>query len=125
MDTVESTALWQRADRGVVQLLGQQRDSGNHERSMRAYQAQQKSPADEPGEPAPADAPVSLELSGTAHALQVYANYDEGPVRGPLRVRIVDAETTETVREMTVSDADMYRPRTDDSGRLRPGTAGP
>jgi hypothetical protein len=91
---------------------------------MRAYQAQQKATVDGSPDPAPADAPVSLELTGASHALQVYASYDDGLARGPVHVRIVDAETTETVQEMTVSDAETYRPRTDDYGRLQRGSAG-
>lgn len=121
MNTIETTTLPNRADRAVTQLAGQHGEPGARERSARAYDAAARTSADFERTAAIANAPAAMELGGSGHVIQAFANFGEPDPDGTVHVRMVDAMTTRTVSELKVGDRQHNRTQVDDYGILRFG----
>jgi hypothetical protein len=121
MNAIETTTLPNRVDRAVAQLASQNNDPGARERSARAYVDANRADSAIERTAALANAPAAMEIGGSGHVIQAFANYGEPDADGTVHVRIVDALTTRTVSEQKVGDRQHDRTQVDDYGILRFG----
>lgn len=118
MESIHTTAWSNRANNSITPLIDRQGMADSRERSARAYRGTARV-GREPDAAQISKAPVSLELSGSAHMVEAFVNFADAPANERVRVRLVDAVTTRTVGELMVGQTKDNRMSVDDYGHLR------